>query len=382
MPKEANVANPAQKTDAGASTKPRKKNLMQSDVPAYSAEDARKVGEALRDQYAKQPATPLQVAKAMDISPGSSTFKMITGSSVAYGFTEGAAQADRIALTDLGRRAVAPQTEGDDVAAFREAILKPRVIREFFQKYNGHKVPNRSIALNVLEDMGVPNDALDRAYDMIMANAQAAQVISVVKGADYVEMDNVPVQQTDDGAEHDGDDDDDDDTALADVVDIGAGAGTADPTPPAPVKVEEVVNNRVFVTHGKNLDVVEQLKELLTFGGFEAVVSVQNETLAKSLPDKVIDDMRSCNSAVVHVGPEMTLLDSTGKEHKVLNPNVLIEIGAALALYGKRFVLLVEEGTELPSNLQGLYQARYSGGKLDYDATMKLLKTFNEFKKS
>jgi len=52
----------------------------------------------------------------------------------------------------------------------------------------------------------------------------------------------------------------------------------------------------------------------------------------------------------------------------VLNPNVLIEIGAALALYGKRFILLVEEGTDLPSNLQGLYQARYSGGKLDYDA--------------
>jgi hypothetical protein len=40
----------------------------------------------------------------------------------------------------------------------------------------------------------------------------------------------------------------------------------------------------------------------------------------------------------------------------------------------------VEDGTELPSNLQGLYQARYSGGQLTYDATMKLLKTFNEFK--
>ena len=47
----------------------------------------------------------------------------------------------------------------------------------------------------------------------------------------------------------------------------------------------------------------------------------------------------------------MTLLDSEGKEHKVLNPNVLIEIGAAIGLHGKRFILLVEEGTELPSNL-------------------------------
>jgi len=64
MPEEANVASSAKKTDAGAgingkSGKPRKKNLMQADVPAYTAEDARKVAEALRDQYAKQPATPV-----------------------------------------------------------------------------------------------------------------------------------------------------------------------------------------------------------------------------------------------------------------------------------------------------------------------------------
>jgi hypothetical protein len=34
----------------------------------------------------------------------------------------------------------------------------------------------------------------------------------------------------------------------------------------------------------------------------------------------------------------------------VLNPNVLIEIGAAMALYGRRFILLVKAGTRLPSN--------------------------------
>jgi Predicted nucleotide-binding protein containing TIR-like domain len=38
------------------------------------------------------------------------------------------------------------------------------------------------------------------------------------------------------------------------------------------------------------------------------------------------------------------------------NSNVLIEIGAAMALYDRNFILLVEEGTKLPSNLQGLYE--------------------------
>jgi predicted nucleotide-binding protein len=50
-----------------------------------------------------------------------------------------------------------------------------------------------------------------------------------------------------------------------------------------------------------------------------------------------------------------------------------------MALYGRKFILLVEDGVKLPSNLQGLYECRYSGDSLDGFATMKLLKAFNEF---
>lgn len=56
------------------------------------------------------------------------------------------------------------------------------------------------------------------------------------------------------------------------------------------------------------------------------------------------------------------------------------EIGAAMALYGRKFILLVEKGATLPSNLQGLYEVRYEGDKLDYDSTMKLLKAFSDFR--
>jgi predicted nucleotide-binding protein len=37
-----------------------------------------------------------------------------------------------------------------------------------------------------------------------------------------------------------------------------------------------------------------------------------------------------------------------------------------------RYVLVVEDGVELPSNLQGLYQCRYKGDGLDFDAVMKI----------
>ena len=68
-------------------------------------------------------------------------------------------------------------------------------------------------------------------------------------------------------------------------------------------------------------------------------------------------------------------------EQSLVNQNVLIEIGAAMALYGRRFILLVKEGVELPSNLHGLYEVRYAGDKLDGDVTIRLLKAINEMKK-
>ncbi len=138
--------------------------------------------------------------------------------------------------------------------------------------------------------------------------------------------------------------------------------------------------NRVFITHGKNKKILEQVKELVAFGKFEPVVAQERETAAKPVPDKVMDEMRACQAAVIHVGSEGFLLDSSGSQVPQINGNVLIEIGAAMALYGRNFILLVEEGVELPSNLQGLYECRYSGDELNMPATMKLLKAFNEFK--
>jgi len=137
---------------------------------------------------------------------------------------------------------------------------------------------------------------------------------------------------------------------------------------------------RVFITHGKNTAFIEPIKELLGFGELIPVVSIQKESVAQPVPDKVMNDMRGCGAAIIHVDGEMKLLDSDAKEHTVINSNVLIEIGAAMALYGRRFILLVREGVKLPSNLQGLYEVRYQGDSLDGAVTIRLLKAINEMK--
>ena|ERR1700730_9459978 len=167
----------------------------------------------------------------------------------------------------------------------------------------------------------------------------------------------------------------DDSATRADEVEAKS-SGKAEITVPDKPKQK---GNRVFITHGRNKKILEQVKEIVGYGKFEPVVAQEHETAAKPVPEKVMDDMRSCQAAVIHVSSEGVLKDKDGREHPQLNGNVLIEIGAAMALYGRQFILLVEEGVKLPSNLQGLYECRYSGNELSGEATMKLLKAFNAF---
>ena len=138
--------------------------------------------------------------------------------------------------------------------------------------------------------------------------------------------------------------------------------------------------NQVFISHGKNLKILEQVKQIVQFGKFKPVVAMERESAAMPVPWKVMADMRTCDAAVIHVSAERELYNADGEPVPQINENVLIEIGAAMALYTNRFVLLVEEGVALPSNLQGLYECRYSGEELSMSAFMKLLEAFNDFR--
>lgn len=362
--------------ELGTASKPRGR-VSQSDVPRHTLPEALRIAQALNDEFAKQPTKPFYVAQAIDVSPSSSRFRTLTGAAVAYGLTNGAYNAAEISLTDIGRRAVAPTSEGDDLAAKREALMRPRVIREFLTRYADSAMPSEKIALNVLEDMGVSKDATARTFSFITQSARDLGLLNNIQGKDYVDLLGTPDKPAADVLP---DETPPEAEAPSQTAQPDANSGGDSQSPSAVEPVSLKANRKVFITHGKNMKIVAQLKELLVFGDFEPVVSVERESMSKPVPDKVLDDMRACGAAVIHVGTEERLLDSGGRERRIINQNVLIEIGAAMMRYGRSFILLVEEGTALPSNLQGLYEVRYSGDELDYPATMKLLKAFNDFK--
>jgi hypothetical protein len=225
--------------------------------------------------------------------------------------------------------------------------LKPRITREFLNNYGDNAVPREDIAYNVLEDMGVPKDRTRAVLEMILSGAESVGFLSEIKGKKYVNLQGVtpPTQPSDEEQEE--------------VIEVPNGTGTKltpdKPQPPiTPKPGSETRLARVFISHGKNRVFVEPIKQLLEMVQLHAVVSVESSTVSQPVTQKVMNDMRSSGAAIIHVDSEQKLIDPTdAKEVVTLNPNVMIEIGAAMALYGERYILLVREGVKLPSNLQG-----------------------------
>jgi len=233
--------------------------------------------------------------------------------------------------------------------------------------------------------MGVPREKTADIFSRLVASARSVGFIEEIKGKAYVTLQGVQP------------------SPASDSADEGLGNGETTWTPP-PVEVAQrpisspAENNvpkaaeylaaiaddqrrkRVFITHGKNKDLVDPIRKLLEYGELEPIVSVDRQSVSKPVPEKVMDDMRSSGAAIIHVDADVTITDSEGREHVLLNPNVLIEIGAAMAFYGRRFILLVRDGVKLPSNLQGLYEVRYSNDTLDASATIKLLEAIKDIK--
>ncbi|MCW2767962.1 MAG: hypothetical protein JWO11_3921 [Nocardioides sp.] len=135
---------------------------------------------------------------------------------------------------------------------------------------------------------------------------------------------------------------------------------------------------RVFIAHGQNMRVVEQVQTMLDLADIEAEVAEEEESTAIPVPNKVLTAMRRSDAGIICVNADENRKHEDGTY--TINENVLIEIGAAFVLYDTRVILLWDKRLPVPSNLQGLYRCEYEGSEIGWDAGMKLMKAVSKFR--
>jgi Predicted nucleotide-binding protein containing TIR-like domain len=360
--------------------------MMGSDFPKHSLRIALRVATALEEKNGGNPLPPTDVAIAINKSPGSSDFRVLLSSSIKYGLTTGSYNQAKVSLTTLAREVLEPTSEEARNKALSQAAFMPPIFAKILYAYKGKKVPDPQFFQNALvRDFGVSREQAERCASIFQDNAEYLGLIRQASTGKWLAAEPVGVATTEDRANQTNTDGpmSTHSTLRSAPEETGAEAGggsTPSASRPSPA-VGDPRAKRVFITHGKNRGFIDPARKLLSFGELEAVIASEKQTVAQPVPEKVMEDMRSCGAALIHVDDERRLFDPEANEHIVLNENVLIEIGAAMALYGRRFILVVKEGVKLPSNLQGLYEVRYSGDTLDGAATIKLLEAINDMKK-
>lgn len=256
-----------QKTVIGQDSK--RAYIPQSKIPKMSLAEALRLPQGLNDNFAGKPTVPHQLAMAVDISPTSSNWPDLCGASIAYGLTVGGYNAQTISLTDLGSRIVAPTLEGDDISARVEASLKPEIAKSFFEHYNKAKFPQDKIAKNVLAQMGVPSERVDSVLEILKQNGQLVGIIHQTKTGPFVALDtpkpSAEMRSSGQSAEE----------SPIDETHQEAEEHSTE------TQIPTKLNQRVFITHGKNKDIVSQLKDLLIFGKLIPVVAEEHETPSK-----------------------------------------------------------------------------------------------------
>ena len=348
-----------------------KQRINQTDLPRFSLERALKLPQALVDQFAGEPTPPLELAVAVGVKPSSSGWRYLTGAAIGYGLTEGGYNASSVGLTDLGRRAVAPQEEGEDLEALREACLKPAAIRGFLNKYDGSKFPREDIAGNVLKSQfDVPATRTDEALKLIVENAETIGAFRMVGGDRYVSL--APLRKRRASPE-----------AAEEPVSEPQSLTPEAVSPPA--EAAESLSGQherpvkgIFVGHSRDTKILAQVKQLLELADLRAEIAVEQETAAIPVPDKVFDAMSRSDAAIICVTADEGREGDGGYE---VNPNVLIEIGAAYVHHNKRLVLLWDRRVQVPSNLQGLYRCDFEGDELSWEAGTRLQRALIAIKK-
>lgn len=117
---------------------------------------------------------------------------------------------------------------------------------------------------------------------------------------------------------------------------------------------------RVFVGHGGDYQ-WEQVRDAVQGAGYEVEVFEADERASESILQVVLGMIRRSHVALI----VMTGADQLSDQVKLPRANVVHELGLAQGLIGvENTVVLLEEGTRYPSNIQGHIQIRFDKGAL------------------
>lgn len=144
--------------------------------PRHSLQKVLRVPKAIIDQNAGKECSEKEVAGFVGVGLAG-PFRVEVSSAIKFGLLE-RPSAGRIALTDLARKILRPQTPEDELAGLRDAVANAPEISKVYNHYRGENLPDAKFFNNALvETFGLPEDKLDEFTSIFLATLEDARLL-------------------------------------------------------------------------------------------------------------------------------------------------------------------------------------------------------------
>ncbi|WP_418058849.1 hypothetical protein [Pimelobacter simplex] len=167
----------AAKKTAAKKTAATRPEGRQAKFPRHSVEKAVRIPKAIYDQNGGRPATREEAVSFAGGGALSGPWRVEISSAQKYGFLSPAGDG-LLGLTDRARRAIAPQSETDRVAALREAVQAAPDISDVYNYYRGEQLPDATFFANALVDrFEIPLDKVAEFEQIFDESIRAAELL-------------------------------------------------------------------------------------------------------------------------------------------------------------------------------------------------------------
>lgn len=147
--------------------------------PRHSLMKALRIPTAILEQNAGKQCTEKEAAVFSGIS-FNGPFRLEISSCIKFGLLERPGPS-QVAITDLARRAIRPQTPGDDIRALQEAAIRAPQISDVYHHYRGENLPEPKFFENALQDkFKLPADKTADFISIFEQTLETAQLIQRV----------------------------------------------------------------------------------------------------------------------------------------------------------------------------------------------------------
>lgn len=338
-----------------------KKDKRVSEVPKHSLEQAIRIANALEEKNGGNPLPPMDVAFAIDMSPGSSSFRDLLSSSIKYGLTSGSYNQARVSLESLGRDVVEPKSPEDRRRALNDAAFRPDALRRVFEAYRGKKMPDPEFFRNaVSRDFGIPKDQAAAFVQVFEANVSFLGLVKPGSTGKWLSSEVPPTLEP---------------RTQGPVPQDADNEGPRNEFPPERALAAPELHERktqkqaIFVGHGKNKVPLQQLEKILTEYKIPYKVAIDEPNKGRPISQKVTEIMNECGSAVIIFTADEEFRDKDGNTIYRPSENAIFELGAASALYGSRIVIFRQAEVHFPANFRDIGHITFDGDNLSAKAT-------------